>query len=46
MSTKMAEGIMTFKPNFKLYFETSRDVNTSRRSDVNKDGGGVNDLPS
>jgi len=41
---------MTFPLNLTLtyYFETvlSRDVNTPRRCDVNKDGGGVNDLPS
>jgi len=42
---------LSFKPNFKLYyyFEAlllSRDVKTSRRCDVKKDGGGVNDLPS
>ena len=39
---------MTFPLNLTLtyYFETvlSRDVNTPRRCDVNKDGGGVNDL--
>ena len=41
---------MTFPLNLTLtcyYFETllmSRDVNTPRRCDVNKDGRGVNDL--
>jgi len=43
---------MTFPLNLTLtcyYFEQlllSRDVNTPRRCDVNKDGGGMNDLPS
>jgi len=43
---------MTFQFNLTLtcyYFETllwSSDVNTLRRCDINKDGGGVNDLPS
>jgi len=41
---------MTFPLNLTLtyYFETlllSRDVNSPSRCDVNKDGGGVNDLP-
>ena len=40
---------MTFPLNLTItyYFETlllSRDVNSSRRCYVNKDGGGVNDL--
>jgi len=43
---------MTFPLNLTLtcyYFETlllSRDVCTPRRCYVNKDGGGVNELPS
>jgi len=40
---------MTFHLNLNLtyYFETllSRDVNSPRRCYVNKDDGGVNDLP-
>jgi len=51
MSAKMAEGRMTFPLKLTLtcyYFEKlllSRDVNSPRRCYVNKDGGGVNDLP-
>jgi len=41
---------MTFSVNLTLtyYFETfllSRDINSPRLCYVNKDGGGVNDLP-